>query len=344
MTVGLVYDPVYLRHDTGQHPENARRLEAVTSHLEQAGLRRQLVSVEPRPATVQELALVHEEDYIRHIQEVAEVGGGWLDSDTVVSPGSYLAASYAAGGVIAATEAVVEGRVASAFALVRPPGHHATARMAMGFCLFNNVAVAASYALARYDLERVAIIDFDVHHGNGIQEAFYDDPRVLYISTHQYPYYPGSGGIEETGIGLGQGTTVNVPLPAGCGDGEYQTVFEEVVVPVTRRFEPRLILVSAGYDGHWADELAMMQVTVTGFARLVGTIKNLANELCHGRLVLSLEGGYDLAALSSSVGAAFDILLGKADIEDPVGQPPYVIKAPDVSLLVEKASRLHRLS
>jgi acetoin utilization deacetylase AcuC-like enzyme len=326
MKTGFVYDPVYLKHDTGQHVENAERLEAIMAHLEQTGLRLQLTHIKPRSATTEEIASVHDEQYIAHIQDVAQSGGGWLDPDTVMSPDSYEAAVYAAGGVISATEAIMGGEVSSAFALVRPPGHHATSRQAKGFCLFNNVAIAARYALAKYNLERILIVDFDVHHGNGTHDTFYDEPRVLYISTHQYPFYPGTGAIDD-----GNESTVNIPLPAGCGDDEYLRVFEQIIVPLARRFNPELILVSAGYDPHWADELALMQVSTTGFARMTEIIKGLADELCEGRLALSLEGGYNLTALAASVKATFDVLLGKTGIEDPVGKPRRGFEPPDIT-------------
>ena len=276
MTVGFVYDPIYLRHDTGQHVENARRLESVNSHLEQTQLKQHLVAIKPRAASVEEIALVHHKQYISNIQDTAHKGGGWLDADTVMSPDSYDAAVYAAGGVIRATESVMNGEVDSAFALVRPPGHHATSQRAMGFCLFNNIAIAAKYAVVEYKLERIAIIDFDVHHGNGTQATFYDSPQVLYISTHEYPFYPGTGDIDETGTGEGKGTTVNIPLPAGCGDAEYLDVFEQIIAPATKRFRPQLVLVSAGYDNHWADGMALMQLSTAGFAQMVGIIKRLA--------------------------------------------------------------------
>ncbi len=343
MKVGLVYDPIYLNHDTGQHVENAKRLEAVVSHLEQTGLKEQLTCLKPCSASVEELSLVHHEQYISYIQEVAQKGGGWLDADTVMSPNSYDAALYAAGGAIKATKAVMNGEVASAFALVRPPGHHATSQRAMGFCLFNNVAIATKYALARYELEHILIIDFDVHHGNGTQETFYGNPQVLYVSTHQYPHYPGTGSIIETGAGEAKGTTVNIPLPAGCGDTEYQQVFEQIIVPVAKRFKPQLILVSAGYDLHWADELALMQVSVSGFAQMVKIIKKLADELCNGRLVFTLEGGYNLTALSASVKATFDVLLGNTNIEDPLGQPPHRLAAPSISHLIRTIQETHGL-
>jgi len=343
MTVGLIYNPIYLKHDTGQHVENAGRLEAIISHLEQTGLKQQLTLIKPRSASVEEISLVHDKQYISRIQDVARSGGGWLDADTVMSADSYQAAIYAAGGVIKATEAVMDGEVGSAFALVRPPGHHATSLRAMGFCLFNNIAIAAKYALNKYKLERILIIDFDVHHGNGTQETFYDDPQVLYLSTHEYPFYPGTGGIEETGIGAGKGTTVNIPLPAGYGDAEYLSVFEQITVPAARRFNPGLILVSAGYDTHWADGLALMQVSVTGFAQMVKIIKGLADELCSGRLVFTLEGGYNVTALAASVKATLDVLLGNANIEDPLGQSPRGFKAPDITRLIESIKGIHNL-
>ena len=344
MKVGFIYDPIYLKHDTGGHVENAGRLEAIISHLEQTGLRQQLTPVKPRSASVEEISLVHDKQYISHIQDVAQKGGGWLDPDTVTSADSYQAAIYAAGGVIKATEAVMNGEVGGAFALVRPPGHHATSRRAMGFCLFNNVAIAAKYALAKYKLERILIIDFDVHHGNGTQGTFYDDPQVLYLSTHEYPFYPGTGGIEETGDGAGKGTTINIPLPAGCGDAEYLSAFEQIVTPAARRFNPGLILVSAGYDTHWADGLALMQASVTGFAQMARIIKGLADELCSGRLVFTLEGGYNLTALAASVKATFDVLLGNANIEDPLGQSSHRLGVPSIMSLIKAIKGIHDLS
>ena len=344
MKVGFVYDSIYLKHDTGQHVENAKRLEAIISHLEQTGLKQQLIPIKPGAASIEELSLVHHKQHISYIQDVAQRGGGWLDADTVMSPNSYEVAVYAAGGAIRATEAVMDGEVNSAFALVRPPGHHATPQRAMGFCLFNNVAIATKYALAKYKLERILIIDFDVHHGNGTQATFYDNPQVLYISTHQYPFYPGTGSIDETGVGEAKGTTVNIPLPAGCGDAEYLQTFEQIVVPVAKWFKPRLILVSAGYDLHWADGIAMMQVSVTGFTQMVKIIKELADELCNGHLVFSLEGGYNLTALSASVKATFDVLLGNTNIEDRLGQSRHRFPAPSITPLIKAIKEIHNLA
>ncbi len=328
MKVGYIYHPVYLEHDTGaHHVERAGRLQRIMASLEQGGLASRLTAVAPRPAAVAELALVHGEGYIASVKGVAEGGGGLMDADTVVSPRSYEAAVYAAGGAIRAVEAVMGGEVGSCFALVRPPGHHAVRDHAMGFCLFNNIAIAAAYALAEYDIKRVAVVDFDVHHGNATQDAFYADPRMLYVSTHQYPFYPGSGALDQTGSGLGEGTTVNIPLPAACGDGEYMTAFREVVVAVVERFAPQLILVSAGYDAHRADHLGGMQVSTDGYARMTSIIKRLADDLCGGRLVLCLEGGYSLGALRDSVGVTFNALLGEGLVEreaPPAGDSPVI--------------------
>lgn len=348
MKVSYVYDPIYLTHDTGHHVENARRLEAIIAHLTETGLTTKLSLVPPRAATTEEIALVHHEHHIAQIQAVAKKGGGWLDMDTVMSSGSYQAALYAAGGLIQATE-VVLGDGGSAFALVRPPGHHATATQAMGFCLFNNIAVAAQYARLKFKLERIAIIDFDVHHGNGTQDSFYDDPGVLYVSTHESPLYPGTGSVTETGTGEGTGTTVNIPLPMGCGDSEYLAVFEQLIAPALRRYQPQLILVSAGYDGHWSDELALMQLSTSGFARITEVIKGLAEELCRGKLVFTLEGGYNLEALAASVAATFEVLLGSPLLVETAekaypGAGLDAANPPDISALVEKIKGIHQLS
>ena len=344
MKVGLVYHPVYLEHDTGQHPENASRLEQTLELLEQSRVRQQLVDVPAVPASMDDLLLVHSAGHISQIERTAQSGGGWLDADTIVSPRSYEAALYAAGGLLQATEAVVSHNLDSAFALVRPPGHHATRTDAMGFCLFNNIAVAARQAIVKHGLSRVLIADFDVHHGNGTQEIFYDDPGVLYFSVHQYPLYPGTGRIAETGTGDGQGTTANVPLPPGCGDEPYLQVFQQILVPLAHRFRPELILVSAGYDAHWADSISYMQVTISGFARMVSIIKQLALELCQGRLVFTLEGGYHTSALAHSVKATFEVLLGKAETDDPLGKPAHARKTPEIDAVIQQVKVLHSLA
>jgi acetoin utilization deacetylase AcuC-like enzyme len=320
MKAGLVYDPIYLEHDTGDHVENSRRLVEAISYLKETGLKEKLTCLLPRPASLEELEMVHAPEYISYVKSKAEKGGGWLDPDTVMSPKSYEAALYAAGGLLVAVEEVMKGEVDNSFALVRPPGHHAIRDRAMGFCIFNNVAIAAKFALSKFSLNRVLIADFDVHHGNGTQDSFYADPRVLYFSTHQYPFYPGTGWMAETGTGEGEGTTVNFPMAAGWGDEEYLGAFNEVLIPLARRFQPQLILVSAGFDAHWADQLAMMRVTITGFAQMAMILRELAAELCRGRLIFTLEGGYNLRVVSSSIKAVFDVLLGNSEIDDPLGE------------------------
>jgi acetoin utilization deacetylase AcuC-like enzyme len=343
MRVGLVYDPIFLEHDTGQHPENSRRLAETVQLLEAAGTRQQLADIRPEPASVQQLSLVHALQHISHVESVAQSGGGWFDGDTVASPRSYEAALHAAGGLIKATNAVMDGSLDSAFALVRPPGHHATGERAMGFCLFNNIAVAARQTLTKGEAERILIVDFDVHHGNGTQGTFYEDPGVLYLSTHQYPFYPGSGSIEETGAGEGKGTTINVPLPAWCGDSDYLRVFQEILVPAARRFQPQLILVSAGYDAHWADPISLMQLTVSGYVEMARTLKELASELCQGRLVFSLEGGYNTQALAHSIKATLEVLLGKTDTTDPLGKPSGGRTPPGIGSLIQQVKSMHNL-
>jgi acetoin utilization deacetylase AcuC-like enzyme len=343
MKVGLVYDPIYLEHDTGDHVENSRRLVTAISYLKETGVKERLICLSPRPALLEELEMIHTPEYISYAKSKAENGGGWLDPDTIMSPRSYEVALYAAGGALVAVEAVMTGEVGSAFALVRPPGHHAIHNRGMGFCIFNNVAIAAKFALTKFNLNRVLIVDFDAHHGNGTQDAFYADPQVLYISTHQYPFYPGTGQMDETGTGKGEGTTVNFPMAAGWGDEEYLRAFHEVLVPVARRFQPQLILVSAGFDAHWADHLAMMQVSITGFAQMAMILKELAAELCQGRLVFVLEGGYSLRVLTRSLKAVLDVLLGNLEIDDPVGKAPATRKPNGFDEHIEAIKRIHHL-
>jgi acetoin utilization deacetylase AcuC-like enzyme len=344
MKAGLVYDPIYLQHDTGDHVENSLRLVEAMSNLKETGIREKLISLPVRPASPEELKMVHAPEYVSYVKNKAEKGGGWLDPDTVISPKSYEAALCAAGGVLAAVEAVMKKEVDNAFALVRPPGHHATHDRAMGFCIFNNVAIAARFALSKFNLKRVLIADFDVHHGNGTQDAFYADPEVLYFSTHQFPHYPGTGWMDETGTGAGEGTTVNFPMTAGWGDEEYLRAFNEVLVPVARRFRPQIILVSAGFDAHWADQLAMMKVSITGFVQMTRILKELTAELCQGRLVFALEGGYNLRVVAASIKATFDVLLGNLGIDDPLGKASLARKPEGFDEHVEAIKRIHRLS
>jgi acetoin utilization deacetylase AcuC-like enzyme len=324
MATGMVYDPIYLEHDLRGHPENQQRLRTILQVLEQYHMRERLAPISAAPISMERLERCHTRSYAEQVQRVSLQGGGYLDPDTYVRPASYDAALMAAGGMVEATRAVLDGEVDNAFALVRPPGHHALRGRGMGFCLFNNVAIAARYALAERGLDRVLIVDFDVHHGNGTQAEFYDDPAVMYISTHQYPYYPGTGYFDETGAGDGKGGTVNVPLSGGVGDEGFARILAEIVAPVAWRFQPQLILVSAGYDAHWDDPLAYMQLSIGGYTAIAQALENLAAELCDGRLVFTLEGGYHLEALAYSVLNTFAVLLGDEAwrLVDPLGPSP----------------------
>jgi len=340
--VGYVYDPLYLEHEMPGHPESPARLRAIMAHLEESGVLARLTAIEPRDATPGDIELLHSPKLVETVRKTAEHSGGWLDPDTYVAPRSYDAALRAAGGLLASTDAVLDSRVGSAFCLVRPPGHHATPTQAMGFCLFNNVALAATHALERRGLERVAILDFDVHHGNGTQDCFYADPRVLYVSTHQFPFYPGGGHWAETGEGEGRGSTVNVPLPRGCGREEYLRAYRGVAAPLVRRFEPQMLFVSAGFDAHFADPLAQMLLDTRGYYEIASLFRELADELCEGRIVYGLEGGYDLTALAWSVRACLDTLLGEPFAEDPLGAGP-AVPGPDIDAVLAAVKRAHGL-
>jgi len=312
---GLAYHPAFLEHDTGpMHPERPERIRAVLSRLDRAGLRQELKSVPVRDAEDAWLRRVHTAEHVARVERAGRqaAGGGlaWLDHETPVSAGSVGAARKAAGAVLGAVDAVMAGEVANAFCLVRPPGHHAEPDRAMGFCVFNSVAVGARYAQRRHGLDRVLVVDWDVHHGNGTQAAFWTDPSVLYFSVHQYPFYPGSGAASERGGGAGEGTTLNVPLAAGSGDKDYLDAFERVLVPAAAGFRPDFVLVSAGFDAHPAEFLGNMRVSTEGFAALTGIVKGLAEDLCGGRLVSVLEGGYDLDALGECVAAHLGALKG----------------------------------
>jgi len=301
MKVGLVKEDIYLDHITDDfHPENPGRLRSIYEMLEEID-REGLVYVPARPATRDEIALIHEQHYITMIEETRGRVQTRLDPDTVASARSYDAACMAAGGFLQLVDAAVSGEIDNGFALVRPPGHHAEAGRAMGFCIFNNVAIAARYLQKKHGLTRILIVDFDVHHGNGTQHSFYEDPSVLYISAHQYPHYPGTGWYEETGQGEGKGYTINVPLTYGTNDADYLYVFREVIVPVSRLFRPEIVLVSAGFDTHRNDPLGGMAVTERGFAKMTRMLMDVAAHECAGKVCLVLEGGYDITALTNSV-------------------------------------------
>ena len=301
--VGLITHPDYLTHQTGlTHPERPERLRAITDHLTQCGLMKDLTLLAPRRAETAWIEQIHSPSYIHRVEEYCRGGRAIIDSmDTEISARSYDVSLLAAGGALAAADAILEGRVSSAFCAVRPPGHHALKDVAMGFCLFNNVAITARYLQRHHGLKRILIIDWDVHHGNGTQDVFYDDPTVLFFSIHQYPFYPGTGSRGETGEGAGAGFTINAPMEAGRGDDDYLRIFEKDLGPRVSRFAPDFILISAGFDAHHADPLAGMNLTEGGYRRLTAVVRSWAGDLCGGRILSMLEGGYDLAATARSV-------------------------------------------
>ncbi len=310
---GIVLDPRFLDHrPTHPHPENPDRLAAVTRRLQASGLLARAILVQPRPATIAEILLNHHEGLLARIEKTSHHASDQIDADTYTCARSYEIALLAAGGVLELLDRVMGGDLDNGFALVRPPGHHAEAARAMGFCLFNNVAIAATYARVKHGLTRVLAIDWDVHHGNGTQGSFWRTPEVLYFSSHRYPFYPGTGDVRETGEGDGRGFTVNVPMRGGMGDGEIVAAFRRILVPVADAYEPELVLVSAGFDAHRLDPLGGLGVTAEGFAELARIVRGIADRHAGGRLVLALEGGYSYEGLAESVEAVTGVLM-----EDP---------------------------
>jgi acetoin utilization deacetylase AcuC-like enzyme len=313
-------------HTKRDHPEGSHRLAGLLAFLEEQGVLADLMVLAPRLATLADLRRVHGEGLIELVRRVAERGGGLLDhGDTYATAASYDLARLAVGGCLTAVDALFTGQAANGFALVRPPGHHAESSTISGFCIFNNVAAAARYAQATYGVERVLIVDFDVHHGNGTQEIFFQDENVLFVSTHLFMprmFYPGTGGISEIGIGAGRGFTLNIPLMPYVGDAGYGRLFQEVIWPKAKAFAPELMLVSAGYDAHWQDPLAMAGLSLRGYAQMAQTLVGMANELCHGRILFMLEGGYQIDALSYGILNTFYALLGQDRVQDPLGAMP----------------------
>lgn len=310
---GIVRDMRYLDHVMGAyHPESPQRLMAIYEMLESPDIKGNFQDIRARMAEREELLMIHSPDYIDILEATDGISYTYLDPDTQTSAGSYKAALLAAGGLCEAISRVYSGEVENAFALIRPPGHHAEKDRAMGFCMFNNVAIGARYAQKYLGLDRILIADWDLHHGNGTQHAFEDDPSVLYFSTHQYPYYPGTGSHAEVGKGKGEGFTINVPLSTGYGDGEYTAIFERILKPVAREFDPDIILVSAGFDIFKDDPLGGMDVTPGGFAGLTRIIMDIAGLCCNGRVIITLEGGYHIQGQSDSVKAVLKELSGKS--------------------------------
>jgi acetoin utilization deacetylase AcuC-like enzyme len=300
---GLVYHPDFLKHEMGAgHPESPDRLRAIMTRLQSAGVLDRVTQIEPRMATEEWIVQVHSPAYVRRLKAQAPTSGRVsLDPDTTMSPGTLAAALLAVGATLAAADSIMAGQVQNAFCAVRPPGHHAERDRAMGFCFFNNVAIVTRYLQRHHGIQRVLIVDWDVHHGNGTQHSFYEDPTVLFFSTHQFPHYPGTGRASERGDGPAEGLTINVPMVPGQGDAEYQAMFERVLVPAADHFKPEFIVISAGFDAHRDDPLASMGLTDEGYAVLTRIVTDIAQRHSHGRVLSSLEGGYNLDALGASV-------------------------------------------
>jgi acetoin utilization deacetylase AcuC-like enzyme len=315
MKTALIFSSRYLEHDTGRdHPESPARLRVIREGLKRSGFLEtgKCSIVKPKQARFEDVELVHESDYIDLINRFCKSGGGLLDlGDTVVGLKSFEVALLAVGGTIEALKLVAEKRFRNAFALVRPPGHHAGRYYALGFCIFNNVAVAAEYLLHYFGLRRVLILDIDDHHGNGTQEIFYNTNKVLYLGLHQDPRgFPGTGFIDEVGKGEGRGYTVNLPFPFRTPDKVYLKAFDEIVIPIARQYEPEFVLVSAGFDGYYADPVGALSLSADIYARVFSRILNVASKSCNGKLVAVLEGGYDLETLSLMVNSVIAKLVG----------------------------------
>ena len=332
---GVVIDPRFLDHDTGRgHPERPQRIATLLEWLESAPST--YPRLEPRLASGEEIALVHDGAYVADVEKTQAREWFAFDADTPTCPQSYATARLAAGAVLNLLDAVIAGEVDNGFAFVRPPGHHAERDRAMGFCLFNNAAVGAAHLRRRHGLERILVVDWDLHHGNGTQLMFERDPSVLFVSSHQYPFYPGTGAMNESGRGDGEGYTVNLALPAGADDAVYVDAFARVVVPLAHRYEPDFVLISAGFDAHARDPLGDMHVTAAGFRRLTRLLQEVAVEQCGGRIAAVLEGGYDLQAIRASSQAVLAELAG-ADAEADLAAP--VVDAPVVDAIVRQQRR-----
>lgn len=341
MSTLIAYAPA-LDHTKLHHPENGRRIATIMQTLDEYGVLSDLTSIEPVAATYDQLRRVHTEGLIEFVRLTSANGGGLLDrGDTYATAGSYDLATLAVGTCCSAVDHIVTGRARNGFALVRPPGHHAETDTVSGFCLFNNVAAAARHAQMAHGLERILVLDFDVHHGNGTQEIFYEDDSVLFVSMHLFaPYfYPGIGGLHEVGTRRGRGYTLNVPFPPGVGDVGYMRSLREIVWPKVTAFQPEMILVSAGFDAHWRDPLAMAGLSLKGYGYVVRELVTMANQLCNGRVLFILEGGYQLDVLSLGITNVFHALLGHDKILDPFGPMPQPER--DVSDLLDQLKLLY---
>jgi acetoin utilization deacetylase AcuC-like enzyme len=328
-------------HDLASHPENAGRFKQFDL-LRQLAAKESFLEVESSPAPLEAVTAVHPPSYLEALREAVEEGPAYIDyAPTYVTPASFDAALNAAGGTLNVLEAVLQGHDRGGFALIRPPGHHATSTRAMGFCLFNNVAIAARRC-QKQGLQRVMIVDIDVHHGNGTQAIFEDDPDVLYVSTHQSGIYPGSGQMHDVGSADGERSVVNIPLPARAGDAAFLNIAERVLLPLADRFAPAILLISVGIDAHWKDQLAGLQLSCSGYYKLASKLAEIATEHCQGKVLAVLEGGYDPEALVHSVIAVIQGLRGAQAPDDPLGASPLV--EANANNLIDAVVSLHNLA
>ena len=342
MTSAYATHASFSEHDFPRHPEHAGRIQAVWSALAEAGLADQLLALTPAPATEEQILAVHTIEHLDRLVEISQMDRMvMLDQDTYALPCSLAVSRLAAGAMISAVDAVCAGDADNALAIARPPGHHATAERQMGFCLLNNVAIGARHALTKQQARRVMILDYDVHHGNGTQDIFYSDSEVMFLSIHQSPYYPGTGSLDEVGTAAGEGTNLNIPVPAGHGDHAYRLLFEQVVTPATERFQPDLMLVSVGFDAHWMDPLAGMRLSLAGYDWLARECLKLARRVCAGKIVFLMEGGYDLPALAHGWRNIARALLGSEEMSDPYGTVAAGADSRDMQKLIDRVRLIH---
>lgn len=342
MSTTLLYEPA-LAHTRNHHPENKGRLAGILSFLDEKGVLGDLSQLEGQPASMEQLLRVHSERLVKGVRQASASGQRLMDADTYITGASFTLARMAAGACCVAIDRILDGGASNGIALVRPPGHHAERDRIGGFCLFNNVAVAARQAQAVHGVRRVLIVDFDVHHGNGTQDIFYEDDSVLFASLHLFHpfFYPGSGALDEIGAGAGRGLTLNVPFPPNVGDRGYAQAMEELILPRARQFGPQIVLVSAGFDAHWKDPLASAGLSLTGYATMAQMLVALADELCEGRILFVLEGGYHVPALHSGLLNVIYALLARDQIFDHLGPMPEAEQ--DVTNLLRRLRELHLL-
>ncbi|MCK5222098.1 MAG: histone deacetylase [Candidatus Aminicenantes bacterium] len=338
--VYFLSDPYFSEHITGEfHPENPKRLNSIYNKLKSSGIFENVIKLKSEKINYESLKSVHDPLYIEKVEEECRKGYSLLSTgDTNICRSSNDVALHAAGGVLKTLDNIFNSKINRGFCSVRPPGHHASADIGMGFCIYNNIALAAEHAKLKYNVEKIMIIDWDVHHGNGTQAILEDDGDILYVSTHQFPYYPGTGNYTETGRGNGETATVNFPLTQGVGDNGFKSIYDNVLIPVLKKFKPQLILVSAGYDAHWKDPLAGLSLSLEGYHWISKALIDIADEICDGRIIFALEGGYDLDVLKNGVANTIRALLHQEDFIDPIGKSPH--EEPNIKAYIDQIKKI----